>query len=127
MGVNACTQKVNKDAEIPAGLIPRDTMVNIFVDLRLLDAVANFEQRKGNRKLDDMNYYLHNSILEKYNITREHFEISYAYYQSDLDVIDGIYADAITQLSMIKTVTEQVEEDQDDDEDRDQNPDQGLE
>lgn len=107
IGSAACTQKVNKEVEIPTDLIHRDTMVSIFVDLRLMDAVANFEQKKGNRKLDKVNYYLHNSIIIKYNITREQFERSYTYYQSDLKVIDGIYADAITRLSVIKTITEQ--------------------
>lgn len=106
-GFAACTQKVNKPAEAPPDLIQRDTMVSIFVDLRLLDAVVNFEQRKGNRKLDTITYYLHNSIMEKYDITREQFQSSYTYYQSDMDVIDGIYIDAITRLSKLKAVTEQ--------------------
>lgn len=109
LGFAACTQKVNKEMEPPADLIPRDTMVSIFVDLRLLDAVVNAEQRKSNPKLQDVNYFLHNSILEKYKITREQFEASYTYYQTDLAVLDGIYADAITRLSLLKTKTQQEE------------------
>lgn len=107
VGLASCTQNVSKEMDPPDDLIPRDTMVSIFVDLRLLDAVVNFEQRKSNPKLNDLNYYLHNSVMEKYQITREQFETSYTYYQTDLNVIDGIYADAITRLSLMKTRTEQ--------------------
>ena len=109
LGIASCTQKVNKELEPPADLIPRDTMVSIFVDLRLMDAVVTFEQRKSNPKLQDLNYYLHNSIMEKYSITREQFEESYKFYQSDMEVLDGIYADAITRMSLLKTKTEQEE------------------
>ena len=105
-GLLGCTQKVVKRAEVPEDLIPRDTLVNIFVDLRLLDAVINYEQKRSNRKMNEINYYLHNSVLNKYGITREQFERSYTYYQADLKIIDEIYADAITQLSKLKSKIE---------------------
>ena len=102
-----CTDKLNKEVEPPADLIPRDTMVSIFVDFRLMDAVLNYEQRQGNRKLNEIKLYLHNSVLEKYGITREQFASSFDYYQTDMEVIDGIYADAITRLSMMKSTVDQ--------------------
>ena len=105
--IGSCTQKLNREPEAPADLIPRDTMVSIFVDLRLMDAVINYEQRQGNRKINDIKYYLHNSILDKYGINREQFEQSFTYYQTDLEVIDQIYADAITRLSKVKSKIEQ--------------------
>ena len=103
----SCTDKLNKEVEPPADLIPRDTMVSIFVDFRLMDAVLNYEQRQGNRKLNEIKLYLHNSVLEKYGITREQFASSFDYYQTDMEVIDGIYADAITRLSMMKSTVDQ--------------------
>lgn len=106
-GILGCTQKLEREVEKPADLIPRDTMVSIFVDLRLMDAVVYFEQRNGNRKIHELKYYTHNSIMEKYGITREQFERSFTYYESDLEVIDQIYADAITQLSMMKSRIDQ--------------------
>ncbi len=102
-----CTAKLNKEAEPPADLIPRDTMVSIFVDLRLMDAVLNYEQRQGSRELHEMKYQFHNSILEKYGITREQFEQSFDYYENDMEELDGIYADAITRLSKMKSKVEQ--------------------
>ncbi len=105
--IGSCTQKLNRGPEAPADLIPRDTMVSIFVDLRLMDAVINYEQRQGTRQVNYIKYYLHNSILDKYGITREQFEESFTYYQTDLEVIDQIYADAITRLSKVKSKIEQ--------------------
>ena len=105
--LNGCTEKLDKAAEPPADLIPRDTMVSIFVDLRLMDAVLNYEQRQGNRKLHELKYQLHNSIMDKYGISREQFERSFDYYENDMEVLDGIYADAITRLSKLKSKVEQ--------------------
>jgi hypothetical protein len=74
-----------------------------------MDAVVNYEQRMGNDKISEINYYLHNSILEKYSITRDQFERSYTYYQHDLEVLDGMYADAITRMTKMKSLIEQSE------------------
>jgi hypothetical protein len=109
LGLAACTDRVHDTPEPPEDLIPRDTMVSIFVDLRLMDAVVNYEQRLGNANVSEINYYLHNSIMEKYAITREQFERSFTYYQHDLEVIDGIYADAITRMTKMKSLMEQSE------------------
>lgn len=103
----ACTQKVHKETEAPIDLIPRDTMVSIIVDLRLMDAVVSAEQRRASRKITEINYYIHNSIINKYGISREQFKSSLSYYQQDLNVMDGIYADAITRLSKMKSMVEQ--------------------
>lgn len=106
-GLFGCTQKLEIKSEVPEDIIPRDSMVSIFVDLRLLDAVLNFEQLGGSRKVSNKNYFLYGSILDKYCITREQFERSFDYYQNDLEVLDEIYADAITRLSMLKSKVEQ--------------------
>ena len=105
-GISSCTQKLNKETEPPADLINRDSMVSIFVDLRLMDAVVNYEQRQGNWKINDIKFYMHNSIMDKYGITREQFERSFTYYQTNLEVIDQIYADAITRLTKMKSKIE---------------------
>ena len=44
--------------------------------------------------------------MEKYGITREQFETSFNYYLVDLDVMDNIYARAITKLSKMKSEVE---------------------
>jgi len=105
--VSACTQRFEKEAVVPENLIPQETMVDIFVDLRLLDATVNLEQKKRNRKTNDLSYHLHNSIMDKYVISREQFEASFHYYQNDLEILDEIYMDAITKLSKMKSAIDQ--------------------
>lgn len=102
----ACTGKMEKKIDAPADLIPRDSMVNIMADLMLMDAIVFFEQRKGTLKTNDINFYIHNSIMEKYLITREQFEDSFMYYQHDLVEFDKLIADVITRLTILKTETE---------------------
>ncbi len=78
-------------------------MVNIIVDIRVMDAIIVVKQRRGEHSQTDLKYYLNNSIMSKYNITRQQFDSSFYYYETDLKVLDGIYADAITKLSLMKS------------------------
>ena len=97
-----CTQKIETVATPPENLIPQDQMVDIVVDLLIFDAILVEKQRSNSKDIDSTKYYLHNSIMEKYNITREGFESSFDYYANNLKVMDGIYADAITKLSKMQ-------------------------
>ncbi len=102
-----CTKSLKSKSNEPVDLIPRDTMVNIIADLRLMDAMIVIKQRKGNSAINNLKYYLNNSIMNKYNITRPQFDSSFYYYERDLKVLDGIYADAITKLTMMKSEPEE--------------------
>lgn len=97
-----CTRSLIDKSEEPVDLIPRDTMVNIIADLRIMDAIIVTKQRKGESTVHNLKYYLNNSIMNKYNITRPQFDTSFYYYERDLKVLDGIYADVITKLSLMK-------------------------
>jgi hypothetical protein len=87
-------------------------MVNIIVDLRIMDAILVTMQKSGDRSIEDQKYFLNNTILQKYNITRPQFDSSYVYYQKDLKVIDEIYADAITKLSLMKGEVDEEEKEE---------------
>lgn len=97
-----CTQKVETVVNTPENLIQQDQMVDIVVDLLILDAILVKKQKKKSKDLDFSKYYLHNSILEKYNITREEFDASFKYYAHNLKVMDAIYAEAITKLTKMQ-------------------------
>jgi len=102
----SCTSKIEKITPPPDNLIPQNTMVEIIVDLHLMDGVLQSSQKRGDREMESKKYYLYKSILEKYDITREQFESSMEYYQQDLETIDAIYADVVTELSKMKSETE---------------------
>lgn len=102
----SCTKRVEDKVKPPDDLITRNEMVDIITDMHIFDAVMASEQKKGGKNVQDQKYYLYNSIMEKYNITRERFEESFKYYQRDFEVMDDIYADVITKLSIMKSEAE---------------------
>ena len=97
-----CTQKIETVFDPPENLIQEDQMVDIVVDLLILDAILVEKQKKKSKDLDFSKYYIHNSVMEKYNITRESFEESFNYYAHNLEIMDEIYVEAITKLSKMK-------------------------
>jgi len=97
-----CTQKIETAVAPPEDLIPRDQMVDIIADLFIMEAILIEKQKKKSEDFHFSKYYIHNSILEKYNITRKSFEDSFNYYAHDLKTMDDIYADAITKLSKMQ-------------------------
>jgi hypothetical protein len=100
--LHSCKPSVDHISQAPADLIPRDEMVDIIVDMRLLDAIISTKQKSKDKDVEDTKYFLYNSILEKYGITNEQFESSHSYYQQDLTVMDEIYGEAIARLSKMK-------------------------
>jgi hypothetical protein len=106
LGFYSCTSKIEKVYPPPEDLIPQNEMVDIIVDLHLMDAVLQSSQKRGDSEMESKKYYLYESILEKYDITREQFESSMEYYQQNLENIDAIYADVITKLSKLKSEAE---------------------
>ena len=98
-----CTRHVEVKFEQPPDLIPRDSMVDIIVDLQIMESIMMKEQKAGKRRFSDEQYYYYNSVMNKYHITKKRFEKSYDYYQADLEVMDKIYADAITKITKMKT------------------------
>jgi hypothetical protein len=104
---SACTNKVEEKKAEPVDLIPKDQMVDIMVDLRLMDAILASKQRNKEQDLNDSKVFLYNSIMQKYGITRDRFERSLQYYQYNLKVLDELDEQAITKLSKLKTEEEQ--------------------
>ncbi len=104
--LGGCTEKVQTEAIPPDDLIPREEMIGIIVDMHLFDAIIWKDQKTKPKSIQQRKHHLYKSILEKYNISREQFESSMKYYQSDLGVFDEIYADAITKLSKMKAEVE---------------------
>lgn len=100
--VFGCTHIIETVVEPPENLIPQEQMVNIVVDLLIYDAILVKKQKKKSKDLDFFKYYLHNSVMEKYQITRESFDDSFNYYAHNLKIMDEIYADAITKLSKMQ-------------------------
>ena len=85
----------------PPDLIPRNEIVDVIADMHLYDAVMK-EKQKKHRDVQKSKYYLYQTVMDKYHITREQFESSLTYYQQDLDEYNKIYDDVIEKLSKMK-------------------------
>ncbi|RLD61449.1 MAG: hypothetical protein DRJ05_02625 [Bacteroidetes bacterium] len=101
-----CTEKVRTKELPPDDLIPKEEMTDIIVDMHLFDAIIWKDQKTKTKKIQQKKHHLYKSILEKHNISREQFESSMAFYQSDLNMFDEIYEEAITKLSKMKAELE---------------------
>lgn len=105
--VTACYQF--KKPEKPKGLISKETMVNILIDVKLL-AVANTEAKK---KMKDSGIVREKYIYAKYNIDSAQFALSnnyYAYHVKDYEDIYLKVKDSLEQLVGIYKALEEKEE-----------------
>lgn len=101
----ACTDRVEPRMEEPDGLINRDSMVAILVDLHLTEA-ALFDKQSAGYNTEVLKYDYYRAVLDKHGISREQFESSYRYYQDDLESFDKLYMDVVNALSRMQSATE---------------------
>lgn len=92
----SCNNKTENQTK--EGIIPKDEMVEIIVDLHLADATINikhFNKRSNSKKI--VKYYA--SVLKKYGYTRLNFDESIKYYSIEPEKLDKIYDRVIQELS----------------------------
>ncbi len=88
----------DKKAEIPADIIPPDQMVMVLVDFHLAEASLIEGRNEGQVISINKDFYFY-SILQKYQISYKKFNQSLKFYCSNLEELDLIYKDVITELS----------------------------
>ncbi len=96
----SCKQKTT---EIPEGIISRDSMINIMVDIHLADAVLLNPMTQS--KIGDIpSNNLYKSVMDKYHIKKERFDKSMGFYSDNPVMLDSMYDGVIEKLSMIQSV-----------------------
>ncbi|MGI6479206.1 MAG: DUF4296 domain-containing protein [Salinivirgaceae bacterium] len=94
--INSCSGVRDKSTNLL--IIPRDTMIHVISDIHIVDAVLI--NALNNRRIEVNtvpNYYV--DILERYNISKERFDVSLRYYCDNLDEFDKMYDEIIEILS----------------------------
>jgi hypothetical protein len=86
-----------KEEKIPAGIISRDTMVQVMVDLHIAEAHAQFNTAFDDKKSLKQAYY--KFVFKKYKINADVLMKSWAFYASHPEILSKIYEDVITGLS----------------------------
>ncbi len=99
-----------KKIEIPAGILNRDEMVPILVDVHLAHA-AEVIRNPG----DTLNYSFKDMlpfILNKHNVAKTLYDSSIKYYTAHPEVMREVYDEVINQLSRkqgeVKTSVPQI-------------------
>lgn len=91
-----------KQGVVSAEIIPKDSLINIIVDLHLADAILINSVTQS--KISDISSnHLYKSVLNKYEITKERFDSSIIFYSENPIVLDSIYDKVIEKLSMIES------------------------
>ncbi|WP_042244368.1 DUF4296 domain-containing protein [Jejuia pallidilutea] len=97
LGVSSCYQ-YNKP-EKPKNLIPKEQMVNILLDLKLIGAVTG----RDKEVLDSAKVVPESYVYKKYNIDSAQFANSNAYYTYYMKEYAEIYEKVKDSLSKLKT------------------------
>lgn len=88
--------------EIPENMIPRDTIVLILVDVEIAEAALRHKYNMGHEIGENKEAYFL-SIFSKYDVSKGLYDSSLAYYKSDIESLNLIYEDVISQLSLMQS------------------------
>lgn len=91
-----------KRGVVSSEIIPKDSLINIIVDLHLADAVL-LNPITQSKISDISSNRLYKTVLNKYGITRARFNTSINFYAETPIVLDSIYDKVIEKLSIIES------------------------
>jgi hypothetical protein len=91
----SCTGKTNS---VPSGIIPKDKMVEVLVDIHLAEAAAD---NRGLTKpeINLMMASKYDTIFLKHKTTFKQFKSSYEYYMNHPDMFSDIYSEVVNKLT----------------------------
>ncbi|MCH4551804.1 MULTISPECIES: DUF4296 domain-containing protein [Aestuariibaculum] len=92
----------------PENLIPKDKMINILIDARLVGSVNGTNKRF----LEDRGYDLKNYVFEKHGIDSLQFAESNDYYTYHIKQYQDIFDKAIDSLDRLKEVLEKKQDEE---------------
>ena len=94
-----CTTKEVDDR--PPNLIGEEAMTSVLTDVHLIEGARTGLTILGDTASNIANYY--NAMYEKHGISKETFEISFAYYTQHPEIMDKMYERVIEELTIIET------------------------
>lgn len=89
----------------PKSLIDQEKVVMILADIEIAESALRQKQNHGHEIGNTKEIY-YRTIFNEYEVTREQFDSSMTFYKQDLDVIDKIYEEVITRLSVMESEIE---------------------
>lgn len=98
----SCKEEVKK--EIPAEVVTKEQMIQIFADIHIAEA-AMYENRFYPDSFKVNKPMLYNQLLKSHKLTQENFDKSYDYWSTEPKVIDDIYEQVIIELTKRESAT----------------------
>lgn len=97
-----------KVVEIPAGIVSKETMVSIVVDLSLFESARGINLLNKIDTIQNLNQApdipkFHESIFTKYGVNRMQYDSSFNFYSQNPELLLKIYDEAINQLSQAQS------------------------
>lgn len=89
----------SKKDETPPGIIPRDKMISILIDVQQAEAKIQTYNLNANDSTRNIEYGYYHSIFKKHHIKSSEFETSFKYYSKNLELLNKMYDEVITGLS----------------------------
>jgi hypothetical protein len=90
------------DTVPPDDLIEVEKMVNIIAEVEIAESALRQKQNYGH-EINRLKEEYYTAIFNKYEVTKDQFDRSLAFYKKDLETIDAIYEQVITRLSVIES------------------------
>jgi len=99
--LSAYTGCTNKKSISGKQVIPRDTFIEVLIDIHLVDGITN-----------DVRYYrffnpgdsidMYGPIFDKHGVSREKFDLTMHEYSEHPALLDMVYDDVLMKLNMMK-------------------------
>ncbi|MEA3443757.1 MAG: DUF4296 domain-containing protein [Bacteroidota bacterium] len=96
--LSSCNDK-EKEATIPLGLIPRDSLLPLLIDIHLADAYMS--QNRVPKGVKNRNTF-YAGITKKYGYNRAVFDSTIRFLSTKPKLYQKIYEDVISELSLLK-------------------------
>ena len=86
----------------PDRLIGQDKLVLILVDVEITESALRQKQTTGH-ELGNAREAYYNAIFKQHEVCKEQFDSSMLFYKQNLEVMDDIYEEVITRLSLMES------------------------
>lgn len=96
-----CTQNLNKRVERNGYVIADDTLTEVLLDIALMEGYLR-ETPMAAQEKNRRSTYLYLGILDKYKLSSQRLDSSFAYYRDHLDEWEAILDEVLKRLAQEK-------------------------
>ncbi len=87
------------EIDVPADIIPRDTMISALVDMHLIEGAKAGQKVMGDTVKINI-YYA--KLYQKYGVTEKEYEKSFRFYSEHPEAMNKMYQEVIERLNKIQ-------------------------